>query len=148
MVIKPGRRIVDLGKSKIDAQHSDPEHGRYVFLEKVYIAGKNHSEDKFFSWCRNKETDISEWRYSYGFEPVKAGVDPYWPDGLAPSANGLYVRGDLVLVMCPLVMEIERRNEEAKMSKWSIKAKADMIKGQAEKDGLDADGFVDETLNL
>jgi len=97
MVIKPGSRVVDLRKSKIDETRSDPKSGKYVFLEKVYTE-KNHSEDKFFSWCRNTVRDISDWGLNYGYETVKAGVDPYWPEGVSPDGEGLYVKGDLVFL--------------------------------------------------
>ncbi len=148
MVIKPGRMIVDLRKSKIDEKLSDPKSGKYVFLEKVYIKGKNHSEDKFFSWCRNRDTDVTEWRLSYGFETVKAVVDPYWPEGITPAADGVYVKGDLVLVMCPIELEIRRRVEEEQMGKRQQKAQIDKLKAETKAAGADVDGLVDDTFQL
>jgi hypothetical protein len=110
-------RIVDLTSSVWDEKLSNPEKGEYEFSAKKYInyRGDGPRPDWFFTWERYTPTngyqEVHKAKAS-GFSYVMPKVDPYWPEGIAPNAEGVYQFGDVVLMKCRLVDELERRWEK------------------------------------
>ena len=105
--------IVDLDKSKLDMEKSDPKRGAFVFDKvpnaKVYVPKKSaYAKDAsllppvmVFPVSRMEDdlqSGITYWRFEYGAEPIVAGVDPYWPEPLKPDAEGHYVYKDTIFV--------------------------------------------------
>lgn len=119
-------KIVDLTRTPWDREKSDPSRGEYVFLtdEKAYVDGAAYHTKAtrppwFFRWIRYEPRDNYKdvrdyqvkWQYSY-----VTPDDPYWPEGLSPDSQGHYVYGDVVLMKCPLVVELRRRELARQMS--------------------------------
>ncbi len=138
-------RDVDLTASVIDKEHSNPAKGEYEFISKKYV-GEAGTPPYFFTWERyspeNHYRDVSEAK-AKGFTFVQAGVDPYWPESVVPNAEGLYVFGDLVRMKCRLVEEVERRAENAELSRGAGKAKLNAFRASAKNMGVD---ITDEAM--
>jgi hypothetical protein len=140
-------RVIDLGSSVIDEKKSNPKKGEYVFISKRYVSyqGAGPRPNWFFTWERytpvNGFREIEDAK-SRGFSFVEAGIDPYAADSVTPNALGYYVFGDLVLMKCPLLMELERRVEQAELSKGAGKAKLAAFRQEVRAEG----GEVSEDL--
>jgi len=118
-------KIVDLTNSDWDREKSDPGRGEYAFTgKKVYVDGEAYRTTArrpawFFCWIRYDSRDgfkdvrdhQIKWKYSY-----VTPDDPYWPEGLPPDVNGRYVYGDVVLMKCPLIEELRKRELARQMS--------------------------------
>jgi len=115
-------RIVDLGNSAYDEEASRPKQGEYVFKSKRYVTykGDGPRPNWFFTWERYEPTngyrEVSAAKAG-GFSFVNVDTDKYWPEGMAPDAEGKYVFGDAVLMKCPLVDELQRRFNNRELSK-------------------------------
>jgi len=132
-------KIVDLKRSQLDEKKSSKSKGIYAFVPggKKYVNRDSLVADNvFFSWCQYNERDgfrmLNEWRVKYGYEPVKNGEDPYWPEGALMNPEGYWTYGDLVLVRAPLDREMARRERDVKI------AGADKKPSEAGKDRLRA----------
>jgi len=133
------QKIVDLKRSQIDEERTDREKGDYHFIPggKKYVDNEARVADNiFFSWCQYNERDgyrmLNEWKARYGYDVVKNGEDPYWPEGANKTTEGYWQSGDVVLVKVPLDRELARREMDIKM------AGADKKAGEAGKDRLRA----------
>jgi len=133
-------KVIDLKRSEVDEKKSDPKNGKYVFAPggKKYIdrGFASVADNLFFSWCQYNNRDgfrmLNEWKVKYGYEPIKSGVDPYWPEGAALNAMKYWQYGDLVLVAAPLDRELARRKKDIAI------AGADKPRGEAGKAKLKA----------
>lgn len=103
------KHIVDLRRSKWDKERSDRKKGRYHFIEKVYVKNSDYLDDLIrpdhvFSFVgydiKDPQSGFFYWQMHYAAEPVTE-VDDYWPEGLAPDANGHYKFIDSILVKVP-----------------------------------------------
>jgi len=113
-------KIVDLEHSDWDKEKSNREKGEYVFRQKEYIdySTRTRRPPWFFTWVLNTPhdnyKDVRDHKIKWGFTYVTTD-DPYWPEGLEP-VNGHYEYGDVVLMKCPLINELRRREVARKMS--------------------------------
>lgn len=121
-------QIVDLrdGHSVWDKEKSKPKKGQFEIEkeEVIRIPRSYHNPGRppvWFSWAT--EEVLNEWKYAWGFEPVVAGKDPYWPKPLTPDAEGWYRNGDAILVACPLKNYLEKRELAENESKLAAKDK-------------------------
>ena len=132
-------RIVDLKRSDLDKDKSRPKDGEFVFKPggKKYVdKAAKIADNAWFSWCQYNPRDgfrmLNEWKVKYGYEPLKCGVDPYWPEGAVKNSESDWQYGDLVLCKAPLDREMARRAFDVKL------AGADKKRGEAGKDRLRA----------
>lgn len=144
-------RTIDLSKSVIDPKMSDPDKGKYVFLKKVYTTGQNSSDHYHFGWCRyeprNGYRELREWEVKFGYTPVTNKVDPYYPEGMTPNAEGHYVYGDLIRVKCPLISHLEAMEANEKLSRGAAKGKIDAFKNQMRREGgAIPDSMIDDMI--
>jgi hypothetical protein len=125
-------RVIDLGSSVIDEKKSNPKKGEYVFISKRYVSyqGAGPRPNWFFTWERytpvNGYREIEDAK-SRGFSFVEAGIDPFAADSVTK---------------CPLLMELERRVEQAELSKGAGKAKLAAFRQEVRAEG----GEVSEDL--
>jgi hypothetical protein len=143
---------VDIKHSVIDEKNSNPALGIYEFIEKKYV---NYQDPEvrppwYFAWCRwtdkNNYAEFNDWKTKYGYSLVTV-EDGYWPEGLAPDADGKYVTGDSVLVKCPLRKYIQRRLHEIKISEQSTQSIIARFKQETKDAGVDLDDrFIRQSL--
>jgi len=117
-------KVIDLTHSEWDREKSDPSRGEYIFTgEKAYIDSSAYRTAArrpawYFCWIRNDPRDgykdVRDHQIKWGYSHVTLD-DPYWPEGLPPT-NGHYVYGDVVLMKCPLIRELKKREEAKQMS--------------------------------
>lgn len=113
-------RIVDLKRSVIDEEKSDPENNRYTFIEKRYVGRDTYELDNiFFSWCQYTPTDgylmFEGWKYD-GWEPVLNKEHPYIVEGATLKPDGMWHFKDVVLMKCPFEDEVKRAEERLRLS--------------------------------
>ena len=145
-------KIVDLrdGHSIWDKEKSHPKKGQFVIEKEEIIQSPRsyHNPGRppvWFSWATDR--DLNEWKYSWGYEPIVAGKDPYWPKPLSPDSEGWYRNGDAILVACPLKNYLEKR--EAAENEAIRAAKGKLAGFQT---GMDAQGsgipqdFIDSQI--
>ena len=144
-------KLVDLNHSIIDKDNSKPEIGQYEFVEKKYVTYQDPEVRPtwYFSWCRyvpqNNYAEFNEWKWHWKFSKVVV-EDGFWPEGLAPDANGAYTNGDLILVKCPLSEYIKRRKHEIGLSEKSTKAVLDRFKNETKAAGVNLDESLIRSL--
>jgi hypothetical protein len=133
-------RIVDLDNSVYDKETSNPKKGEYVFSSKRYVTykGDGPRPNWFFTWERYEPTngyrEVSAAKANR-FTFVNVDADKYWPEGVAPDAEGKYVFGDAVLMKCPLVDELERRFKNQELSKNGGKQGMESFSNTVRHDG-------------
>jgi len=113
-------KIVDLKRSIIDKEKSDPSKNRYVFIEKKYVDKETYSaENIWFSWCHYNPKDgfemFEDWRLN-GWEPVRRGEDHYYVEGATPHVDGYWTYKDVILMKCTLDDEAKRGEERIKLA--------------------------------
>lgn len=96
------QHIVDLSRTDWDKERSVREKGHYYFLgPRVYIKKSDYedsaSRPKHILKFIDKEGSLPHYRAKFGAEPVTIN-DPYWPEPMAPNAEGQYVIIDAILV--------------------------------------------------
>ena len=144
-------KLVDLNHSVLDEENSNPADGRYEFVEKKYVSYQNPEVRPpwYFSWCRyvpqNNFKEFNEWKWRWKFDKVTV-EDGYWPEGLAPDANGVYTTGDVILVKCPLSEYIKRRKHEIGLSEGSTKAIVSRFKEESKLAGVSLDDALIRSL--
>ena len=138
-------RVIDLEHSEWDKERSNPANGEYLFLSKKYV-GPLGSGPWHFTWERyspeSHYREIAEAK-SRGFSIVKSGVDLYWPESVVPNGEGYFVFGDLVLMKCRAVDELERLADNAEMSRGAGRAKLNAFRANAKSQGVD---ITDEAM--
>lgn len=137
-------RIVNLRDSVWDKEASKPDKGEYVFQSKRYVpydiskCGSEPMPEHFITWeryeNRSSYREISQAKAS-GFSYVVVG-DPYWPEGVAPDAEGKYVYGDVVLMKCPIVAELQRRIDRDTRNRNGVQQSADSFNAAARAAGV------------
>ena len=146
-------KIVDLreGRSVWDKAKSKPKKGQYEIEKKVYVDRRSYHQpgrsDKWFSWCRYTpdEREMNEWKMAWGYEPVVAGKDDYWPEPLTPNASGWYILGDVVLMACPLVNYLQKRKLEEEMATGGGQAVIDRFDQEMKQMGVSVPrDFIDQ----
>jgi len=138
-------KLVDMRHSVIDKDKSTPEKGLYAFKKKVYVDYKTKAQRPpyFFTWVRYNPRDdfkdVRDYQVKWGYEYVTKD-DPYWPEGLGPDAEGHYRYGDVVLMRCPLINELRKREQEIAISQRASVSKQKGFEAQmgAEGGGLHA----------
>lgn len=124
----------------------------WKFKEKVYVNFREPGARPpfWFSWCRYDNRDnyrhLSEWRYQFGYVPVKRD-DPYWPENVPLNQNGHYQVGDLCLVKCRLIDHLKRRFEEIELAKKAGRAKIDEFEAAVATQGEQIEaGLIQELI--
>jgi len=113
-------RIIDLKRSVLDSEKTDPKKKKYVFKSKRYVDMDLLQEDNvWFCWCHYNPKDgywmFNSWKLD-GWEPVIIGEDPYYVEGAANNVDGLWQYKDVVLMRCKWEDEVKRREESQKMA--------------------------------
>lgn len=148
-----GIKIVDLRHSELDLPENKNdagkvkalmfETGEFAFKKKVYINffDKGRRPPYWFTWCRyspnNNYRDLYEWKVEWGYTPVNRDTDPFWPEPVAPNAEGNYVRGDLILVKIPLADHLKRKLEEQAVSNLGARAKLKQFNAAMRRSGAE-----------
>lgn len=130
-------KIVDMKKSKIDKEKSNPDRDEYVFIEKVYVGNKSHPmrDEKWqFKWGREAlpgmglipENTPMLWNAEFGATYV-VPADGYWPELMTRNSQGHYVYpgGDAVLVKIPLERYVEKVAEDRQAHKDQLRSVRD-----------------------
>lgn len=148
-------KIVDLRHSTIDSKKSKPAEGKYEFLDKQYIdyQVRGRRPPHYFLWVRYNPADglrtVREYETSWGFTYVTAD-DPFWPEGL-PLREGKYIFGDVVLMKCPLIIELKRREEARLQSEGQSMSSMKRFQQQAKESGVELSGadedYIDKLAN-
>jgi len=142
-------KIVDMKRSEIDQEKSDPKKGKYVFISKKYVdAATKVADNVTFSWCEYNAQDgyrtLNTWRVRSNWEPVMDGEHAYWPEGVQPNAAGYYQFGDLVLVRRSLEEEIADMEFQQKLARRGAKEEhletfARQVTKEGYRDGEESD---------
>lgn len=135
-------------KSKVLLEKAKKERSRqkvagdYQFIEKKYVDFMGTTKARppyWFTWCRydkvNDFRELTSWKARWNYSTVNTDTDNYCPEGLAPNAAGNFVRGDLILVKCPLIDHLRRRKMEVDMSKGGARAKMEKFHSDMGKSG-------------
>ena len=144
--------IIDMERSIIDKERSEPENGLYFFKEKVSITDKSYKDAStcppdVLKWGRMTENggQIRKWRLVYHFDFVVHGEDPYYPEGAELDGEGHWIFGDAILMKCPLELHMERKQKAVKRSEDDLKAKGRAFRMAVEKDATGAAMSEEET---
>lgn len=114
-------KIVDLNHSKFDPKKSNPDEGEYEFIEKKYVdyLDKGRRPKFWFTSCRydpiNNYKEFREWKYTRRATFLKK-EDGYWPETMAPDAEGKYIYGDAVFVKIPLEVKLKEIEDNRRLS--------------------------------
>uniref|UniRef100_A0A6M3K585 Uncharacterized protein n=1 Tax=viral metagenome TaxID=1070528 RepID=A0A6M3K585_9ZZZZ len=132
-------KFVDLKQSKVDWDKSVPEEGKYVFKDKVVIDYRSDASalpEHKVQWCRNAQNDLQHWIYSLHYDFVRVDDKHYWPEGIKPNAEGMYVNGDLILMQCPAILYAERKKREIDKANRARKDAMKKFEADTQKDGM------------
>lgn len=144
-------KIVDLTHSKWDKEKSDPKTGTYDWTDKVYINYKDKTvrPDHSFMWVlfdqRDGLKDVRDHQIKWGYSYVTPD-DPYYPEGLAPDAEGRYRYGDVVLMKCKLLNYLLKRQAEKKMSRDASMSRFQSFKDSSKELGIALNPEDEEAL--
>ncbi len=110
---------------------------------KVYYDA--HSKPKHWLWwCRWDPPKNIEYKTAKNTLPASAVTvdrDPYWPEGMEPSAQGFFIHGDLILMKRPYVDHLKDEISRLKRSKVGAKSAMDEFKELAKREGA---GLTDQ----
>ena len=137
-------KVVDLKRSKVNWDKSDPKKGKYVFEPngKKYIDYNSDASalpDHKVQPCRNHPYDIDSWKYTHDYDFVTWEDKLYWPEGLVPNEEGHYVFKDLIWMQCPAMLYAERKRREIEKAAGARKAAIRQFESDAKKDGVGID---------
>lgn len=143
------KRIIDVKKSVIDAEKSNPARGQFKFKKCVYYTtkGKHLREcPYYFAFCRMDKEGLepSMWTYD-GWEFVTKD-DDFIPDGVAPNAEGHYQVADVVLMRKPMGLWLKARLDRCKQEDQALKARDRQFREQAKKEGMGLEGVDEEDI--
>ncbi|MFH2074362.1 MAG: hypothetical protein ABIJ57_03305 [Pseudomonadota bacterium] len=137
-------KIIDKRLSKFDAEGSNPKKGEYAWTEKVpWKARRDGSLDEYFvSWGALKRDGTpgpmtQDWQLD-GWEFVRPS-DNYFPDGLPPNTDGLYVFKDAVLMKIPMKKYLEIRKNNMKRADRGYREMIQQFESQAKAEGVGLD---------
>jgi hypothetical protein len=133
-------KIVDLKASELD-KSSDRQSGKFIFKKKVYIDyhGIKSARPLFrFAWCTNNPGAVVDWQQKWPGTEFVSVNDDYWPEGVAPDANGHYVRlPDAILMKIPIHTYLEQRKREIERSERAPKAVMQSLHDEYRASGVD-----------
>lgn len=151
-------KFVDLKRSDVNWDASDPLKGKYVFRKKVYITQASYASDSLrpphvLKWVTdNDETgdsSVMNYKYEFGAEEVNYKDRDYWPEPLMPNETGHYkFYPDALLMKIP----VERQLEKIEADQKATQAEADgnrlayMADAERAGAGLGGDSSVDKIL--
>ncbi len=145
-------KIIDLNRSIVDEKKSSElvgKHGRkesdFEFKKKVY-ASKEYSNTTtrprisntpvYFAWNRNHPREIQKWSSMCKFKVVTVN-DPFFPEGIAPNAEGRYIfSDDMVLMQCPLLEWVLKRKRDVARSDKAARARMQEFEDSVRAKGL------------
>jgi len=137
--------IIDMNRSIVDEERSEPENGLYFFKEKVSITDKSYKDaatcpDDVLKWGVMTEDgrQIRKWRLVYNFDFVVHKEDPYYPEGAELDGEGHWIFGDAILMKCPLELHMQRKQKDLKTAEDSKKAAGRQFRSAVAKDVRDA----------
>jgi hypothetical protein len=121
------RRMVDLKRSGVDWERSDPVNGQYHFNnQKVYLHWDDYKDSSTrpnfkYHWVAYDDKDdfrnIKKWQWDFDAEFVVATdrSNEVWPELIGkPGTDGLYHYMDMVLMKVPLLKHLETMDENSK----------------------------------
>jgi len=121
------KRMVDLKRSGVDWDKSDPVAGKYEFAnKKVYYHWKDYKDAStrlryIYRWVAYDANDdfrnINKWKWDFDAELVVATdkSNELWPEIVGkPSSDGYYHYMDMVLMRIPLVKWLEKKEADSK----------------------------------
>jgi hypothetical protein len=138
-------KIIDLERSIIDENHSDPKKRIYKFHKKVYYDLKRAKLDGIetcpwkFGWCNKNPQIVGQWRFGQGWDFVTTDdqfVPEGYPGGVILNVEGHYEFGDLVLMKMPLRDWIAQKLEKERAEQSALTRVKHGFQADAEKDGL------------
>ena len=134
-------RFVDLKRSKVDWKKSDPEKGKYVFIDKpVYVDYKSDGAplpDHKVEWVEHSPMNVSKWQYKFGYSVVKWDEKLYWPEGFVPNVEGRYQYADVILMACPAQVYVDRKKAETEVGMRAADNAQKQFKQDAARDGVE-----------
>jgi len=134
-------RFVDLKRSKVDWEKSQPQSGKYVFRGDPayvdYVSDEAPLPDHKVQWVNHNPYNVDRWRYKYGYEIVKWQDKLYWPEGFEPNAEGRYQYRDTILMMCPADVYVERKRKEIERSERATRSRQAEFRAAAAHDGIE-----------
>jgi len=144
--------IIDMERSVVDEERSEPENGLYFFKEKVSITDKSYKDaatcpPDVLKWGRMTEDgrQIRKWRLVFHYDFVVHKEDPYYPEGAELDGEGHWVFGDAILMKCPLDVHMQRKVKDLKTADDNLKAKGRQFRTAVAKDVKDAAMSEEET---
>jgi hypothetical protein len=137
---KVGEMIVDLRRSAWDKKTSDPATGNYNFTKIAYVPTKGTADcEHELTWSRYSEVNGYRELHGHraeGYVPVLVSDGLYFPRGAHPNAAGMWQFEDVVLIMRPKIMELEKRANDVGTS--DNMAKQILNRYDAEARGMDS----------
>jgi len=132
-------KIVDLKKSDVNWDLSDPSKGKYVFHKKVYYGRTGEPGDKYFpKWVTDdKMGNIQNWTYSFDASEVKWEDKEYWPEPLRPNATHGYDFIDAVLMKINIEMWVDKVERERKMANEQVSNNKKAFNAKMESEGAE-----------
>ena len=121
-----GEMIVDLRRSTWDKSTSDPDNGVYNFTKKTLVPTRGTADREHeLTWSRyaadNGYRELNAHR-AEGYTPVLVSQNLYFPQGCFKNPAGMWQFGDVVLIMRPMTMFLEKRMNDVKTSEAQAKA--------------------------
>jgi hypothetical protein len=141
-------KLVDLKRSQIDEEKSDPKKNKYFFKKKVHTKYPFADDAYAYKWntideTPNRISPEEEWKILYNFDYVVAGQDSVWPEGAKLDANNHYVFGDAILMKCRIEDYLAKRKKEVAKSEKAYKAEVDKYRASLRRVGRQVKGKVD-----
>ena len=134
-------RFVDLQRSKVDWTKSDTKKGKYVFKESpVYVDYKSDDSpvpDHKVQWVEHSPMNVSKWQYKFGYSVVLPEEKRYWPEGVEINAEGRYQVSDMILMMCPAQVYVDRKRKEAEIGMRAGDDLQKKFRQDAARDGIE-----------
>lgn len=145
-------KIIDMERSVIDEERSEPENGLYFFKEKVEITDKSYKDASLcppdvLKWgtMTPDGRQIRKWRLVFHYDFVVHKEDPYYAEGAELDSEGHWIFGDAILMKCPLDIHMQRKLGDMKKAEDNLKAKGRQFRTAVAKDVKDAAMSEEET---
>lgn len=133
--------IVDLNRSDWDKERSDRASGLYFFISKVYVKTSDYYDSASRPSHILKFIDIDklpDYSSKFGGSPVTTS-DPYWPEGMVPTADGKYIyQGSMLAKIADMREYIDFRQAERNKGHGGFKKVAEGFQGEANVAGAGA----------
>jgi len=154
---KLNKMIVDLKKSGVDKEKSNPAKGEYVFKNPKVYYKKSDRPDYVIKWCVMQNSDNNNpmiplteaWKYQYGFDFVKSSEFDYAVESIRPNGDGYFRVGDAVLMKIPTAVYVEKVIDERKAHDAQLRQQKTSWHAQLKKDGaVIKDDMVSDILGV